>query len=801
MLFCFWLSYIGIAQELSNSIERNRQSFDNGWKFILADSIAFSDEDFDDSEWRALNLPHDWSIEFDYSEAYSGRNAWLPGGIGWYRKSFFVPKEQSNKEFKIEFDGVYKNASVWVNGFYVGTQHDGYTSFFYNITPFLNFGGQNVFAVRVDNSRQPNCRWYSGSGIYRHVWLTSTHKLAIAQWGTFITTSEVSSENAEIAIKTTIQNYEGASKFALETRIFDPKGNEIAKVSINKIANRKSSKTIYQKVNIGSPLLWSVDTPNLYSAKSTVLINNETVDTYATNFGIRHIEFDAKTGFYLNGKNLKIKGVCLHHDGGILGASVPIEIWGRRLLKLKEIGCNAIRASHNPPSPEFMDLCDTMGFLVMNEFVDKWNSYSANTKKLKGLDNFFNPNNFGDPYFEFEWQKNYKSTILRDRNHPSVIMWSVGNENHPPESEEQVRGLRTYAPFVRSLDSTRPVISGMERGLDTDNVNTKIDAIINTCKEMDLIALNYGEQWCKEIGNRNSGMPYISTESYRYFNSTPLKRFANIERSPWLDVMENDHNMGLFLWVGVDYLGESRNYPSLGSSSGLLDIAGFRKAESYLYEAFWSDKPMVRIAVYKGDANDFSTSGRWGWSPILEQWNYKKSEKKDLVTYTNCESVKLYSNNQLIGSKKLSDFPNWIMKWEDIPFEDGMIKAVGVIGGKEVCEFELNTTGNPYKFGFVSYESNRDSSNIVQIEVSVLDKNGNKVTHIPKELTFSVEGNIKILGLSNGNNMDITPTRDITSRTTHRGTCLVILQVRDRNDNVKLLVSSKGMQKGVFILN
>ncbi len=798
--FFFLLVCKASGQGVNSATEiRITKNFNKDWKFQLSDSTSFNDIEFDDSNWRTLDIPHDWSIEFDHNESNSGRNAWLPGGIGWYRKTIIIAKEQSNKEFRIEFDGVYKNSTLWVNGHYVGNQQDGYTSFYYNITPFINFGGENTFAIKVDNSIQPNCRWYSGSGIYRNVRLTITNKLAIEQWGTFITTPKVSNSGADVLVQTALRNYANASEFILETTIYSRDDEHVGTIQTKELINRKSSKTIYQTINVENPRLWSIKKPELYTVKSKVIINNKVVDNYETKFGIRTIDFDAKKGFFLNGENLKLKGVCLHNDGGVLGVAVPIEIWERRLNKLKEIGCNAIRTAHNPPSPEFLDLCDTMGFLVMDEFVDKWNSDKANKKKRKGLDNFFNPNGFGDPYFEFEWQKNYKAAVERDRNHPSVIMWSVGNENHPPEAEEQSQGLRMYTSFVRSLDETRPVISGMERGLDSD-VNDKIDAIIKTCSEMDLIALNYGEQWCQDIGSRNPGMPYVSTESYRYFNSSPEKRFANIERSPWIDVLENDHNMGLFLWVGVDYLGESKKFPKLGSNSGLLDLAGFKKIESYLYQAFWSEKPMVRIAVYEGDADDFSTSGRWGWPPISETWNFKKGEKKDLVTYTNCESVNLYLNNKLIGNKKLSDFSNWIMKWQDIAFEKGTLKAVGVIKGKEVCEFELKTTSKPYKIDFKPYNKQINSGDIVQVEVFVLDKKGMLVSDKPVDLHFKIEGDAKILGLSNGDIYDNTSARNIETRKANRGTCLVILKMDQVLNDIKLVVTAKDLKKGVLKL-
>ena len=789
------LSATAFLQEEDNS--RLTIDFNKNWKFKLSDSIQFKDIGFNDSNWRTLDVPHDWSIEFDYSESNSGRNAWLPGGIGWYRKTIIIPKEQSNKEFRIEFDGVYKNSTLWVNGHYVGNQHDGYTSFYYNITPFINFGGENTFAIKVDNSIQPNCRWYSGSGIYRNVRLTITNKLAIEQWGTFITTPKVSNSGTDALVQTALRNYGNASEFILETTIYSTDGEQVGTIQTKELINRKSSKTIYQTINVKNPKLWSIKKPELYTAKSKVIINNKVVDNYETKFGIRTIDFDVKKGFSLNGENLKLKGVCLHNDGGVLGVAVPIEIWERRLDKLKEIGCNAIRAAHNPPSPEFLDLCDEKGFLVMNEFVDKWNSEANNKKGKKWTSNFFNPEGFEDSHFEYEWQKNFKHTIERDRNHPSIIIWSVGNENHSPEDPEQIYGLRKYTSYVRSLDSSRPVISGMERGRDS-NPNDKVEAIIKACSEMDLIALNYGEQWCKAIGDKKTEMPYVSTESYRYFNSSPEKRFANIERSPWIDVLENEHNMGLFLWVGIDYLGESKNFPKLGSTSGLLDISGFKKTESYLYQAFWSNKPMVSIAVYEVDADDFSTSGRWGWPPIQESWNFKEGEKKDLVTYTNCESVNLYLNGKLLGNKKLSDFSNWIMKWRDIPFEKGTLKAVGIIDGSEVCQFELKSTGAPYSIELKPYKKIIGSDKILQVEVFLIDKKRNLITQEPKDLYFKTEGDAEIIGISNGDMYDITPVINIQTRKTNKGTCLVILKTKELFKGAKLIVSAKGVKEQVL---
>ncbi|SDX24282.1 beta-galactosidase [Lutibacter oricola] len=790
-----------IGQNAAEVQIRKKENFNNNWKFKLDEKATYSDADFDDANWRTLSLPHDWSVESDFSKEYSGRNAWLPGGIGWYRKNFSLAESDKNKHIEIQFDGVYRHSQIWVNGVHVGIQYDGYTSFYFDITPFVHFDQENVIVVKVDNSVQPNCRWYSGSGIYRNVWLTVTDPLHVKNWGTYITTPQISKEKAVVNIKTTLENFRKLpSNAIISTEIFNTEGKKISSNSAEIKADLLKDYEINQNLEIYAPKLWSVASPTLYTAITKVVVDEKVVDDYKSTFGIRTIEFNAEKGFFLNGKNMKMKGVCLHHDAGVLGAAVPIEVWKRRLKTLKEIGCNAIRTAHNPTAPEFMDLCDEMGFLVMDEFVDKWTNHGDSYMKKNDPNNFFNPQGFADPYFEMEWEKNYSETVKRDRNHPSVIIWSVGNENHSPGSVQQNVGLKKYTSFVRSLDPTRPVISGMERGKDGDPIK-KVSDIIESCSYMDLIAMNYGEQWCKAIGERKPGKPYVSTESYVYFNSTPEKRFPNIERSPWLDVLENDHNMGLFLWAGIDYLGESKKFSKLGTDCALMDMAGFRKERSYLYQSFWSEKPMVRIAVYEGDADDFSTSGKWGTPPMHSSWNLEKGSKVDIVTYTNCESVNLYLNDKKIGSKNLADFSNYIMKWKKLPYKPGILKAKGVIKGKEVCEFTLKSTGKEHHFNLKVDNTSVQKEGVAIVEVEVVDKKGNLISHKEMDLTFKVEGLGEILGVSNGNMSDATPFANKTSRKTNRGKCLVIVKAKEAAEKISLKVNSNTIKEAVIDLN
>ncbi len=791
-LFILLLLVFNVYAQSENKA-RNKENFNEGWKFSLTDSTSYSEPGYDDSSWRVLNLPHDWSIEADCSKENSGRNAWLPGGVGWYRKSFDLAKEDEGSYFEIQFDGIYRHSKIWVNGVFIGVQYDGYTSFYFDITEALVFGRKNTIAVRVDNSVQPNCRWYSGSGIYRNVWLTKASPLHVKNWGTSITTPELTASQAEVSVRTTIENMDFRGEaFVLETIILDESGKRVVATETTAEIGSLRSADIEQKLVVTDPKRWSLDNAYLYKVLSKIKVNGQLRDEYESYFGIRKLEFNAEKGFFLNGENLKMKGVCLHHDAGSFGAAVPEGVWLRRLNKLKALGCNAIRTSHNPPSPEFLDLCDRLGFLVMDEFVDKWDNISE--------ENAFYDTPFADPYFHTEWQKNYEETIRRDRNHPSIIIWSIGNENHPSGDPRQNAGLKRYCSFVRSIDPTRPVISGMERGPDLP-VSQKIDNIIRSCSFMDLIALNYGEQWCKLIAEKNPGKPYVSTESYTYFNSSLEKRWANIERNPWLDVMDSPSNMGLFLWVGINYLGESRRWPGLGSSSGLLDMAGFRTMRSTLFEAFWSDKPVIHLSVYKGDADDFSTSGRWGWPPMTNSWNLEKGKQYDLATYTNCEEVDLFLNGHKIGTQQLEDFPNWIMKWRKVAFEPGVLKAVGKIDGKPVCEAKLVTVGEPKKLAFELSDPLSEVGKIIQVEVSLTDKKGNLICDNDQQLQFRVEGNGKIMMLTNGKNTTEESLQQKEKKNTHNGKLLCVIMPGDNAGKLILHASGKEIKEQMFEIN
>lgn len=753
-----------------------RINIDTDWKFNLGDQNLAQTVAYDDSQWRSLDVPHDWSIEQEFSETNSSRHAWLPGGIGWYRKQLMLPAEDAGEQVELQFDGVYKHASVWVNGRHVGTQYDGYTSFHFDVTPLMKFGQMNTIAVRIDNAQQPNCRWYSGSGIFRHVWLRLTNPVHVKTQGTYITTPAITSSEATVRIRTTIQNRRAKkADIVLLTELFDASGKKAGSTQTACNTGAKLSVEIEQELSLFSPALWSVETPQMYTAVSKIIQNDKVLNQYTSTFGVRDIRFDAEKGFFLNGKNMKLKGVCLHAEAGTFGAAVPIQKWERRLKGLKSAGCNAIRTAHNPMAPEFMDLCDSMGFLVMDEFVDKWDD-----------------RRFADPFFRQEWKKNFESTIQRDRNHPCVVIWSVGNENHAPGSTEQTESLQRYCNFVRSIDPTRPVISGMQRGMDQLPAD-KVDNVLRSCEHMDLIGMNYGLQWSKRIALRKPGKVFLSTETLPYYSHDEVERWAHIEKLTWFDVMANDSNIGSFMWAGTKYLGEIpakglHSWPEIFCWPGcILDSAGFRSDLSYLYQALWTDEPTLHIAVYE---KDVAYNKQWGAPPTKSMWNYATGEQLDLVTYSNCDYVELYLNDHRIGTQKLSDFSNWVMKWHKIDYEPGTLRAVGIRDGIAVCESTLKTAGKPVQLALKVDRPELCPDNVVHVEVQLLDASSNPVRHDDRDLKFSIKGG-EIIALDNGHLTAKDSMKEMNIRQTNQGRCLATLKAIQPPETLTLTVEAK----------
>ena len=768
---------------------REVQDFDNAWKFQLGDTIGANGIAFNDSNWRTLNLPHDWSIEGKFSKdnpSTAGGGA-LPGGIGWYRKTFSLSKENAGKMVYIDFDGIYHNSEVWINGHYLGKRPNGYISFQYDLTPYVHFGDStNLIAVKVDNSDQPNSRWYSGSGIYRNVHLELTSLLHIAHWGSHITTPEVSNENALIQVVTQVTNDSKESKkITLRTTVYNTNGTVVGESNNEKEIAAGETKSIEQQFHIQQPELWSVDSPTLCKSVSQVISNNKIIDDQTVPFGIRYFNFDINKGFSLNGVPMKINGVCMHHDLGCLGAAVNTRAIQRQLEILKDMGVNAIRTSHNPPAPELLNLCDKMGFIVMDEAFDMWKK--AKTKYDYSLD----------------WDKWHKQDltdqILRDRNHPSVMIWSIGNEIQEQWDSTGTGIARELAGIVHQYDKIRPITSACN---DPQPSNSIIKS-----GALDLIGYNYHHQLYASFPDSFPGKKFIATETVSALETRGSydmpsdsirlwpKRWDLPEKgnpdytcsaydnccTPWGSTHEQtlkvikkyDFLSGQFNWTGFDYLGEPTPYtwPARSSYFGIVDLAGFPKDAYYLYQSEWTNKPVLHI---------------------FPHWNWKKGQTIDVWAYTNCDEVELFLNGKSMGIRKMTG-DKLHLTWR-LTYEPGILKAVGKKDGRIILTKEIQTAGAPAKLQLVvdRPQIHADGKDMAFVTVNVVDKNGTLVPHADNLVHFKVNGKAFIAGVDNGSQTSHEPFK-ANYRHAFNGKCLVVLQSDGKSGNIELTASTDSL--------
>jgi beta-galactosidase len=780
---------------------------DYNWRFIQSDVKDAEKQSFDDTKWRILNLPHDWSIEGEFKEdaITKGPGGYLPTGIGWYRKHFNITAIGKGQQFRIEFDGVYMNSDIWINGQHLGKHPYGYASFYYDLTPYIK-KGENIIAVKVDNSIQPNSRWYSGSGIYRHVWLDISGPVHISQWGTYIATPQVDSSSATITVRTSIENHLPVIKnILLRSVVKNESGKEIATVE-TPVSLTSSGKTdIEQTIKVTSPSLWSIDSPSLYTLHSTVLEGTKINDNLISTFGIRKIEYDKDKGFFLNGKHVKINGVCLHHDAGCLGAAVPEQAWERRLQLLKEMGCNAIRTSHNPPAPEFLDLCDKMGLLVMDEAFDEW--IAAKGQVQYGY----------HKYFEECSQSDLVSMIHRDRNHPSIVIWSAGNEVPDQVTENGSEVLRKLMETFHKEDPTRPVTQANDRIAAGDG-----PAKLPFLELQDIVGYNYIDRWnerrelyytvdrhdhpdWKMIGTENvsvgglRGQYSIGTDlsDKRPGRSRDYRLVMIQAEQLWKFTSVNDYVIGDFMWTGIDYLGEA-GWPGKSSGSGVIDLCGFPKDGYYFYQSQWTKKPMVHIFPH------------WNWAG-------HEGQIISVIAYTNCDSVELFLNGKSFGTKSYI-FPQqgharaWNtfarpyippttsdlhLSW-DVPYEPGTLKVIGKKGGKIVSE-EVHTTSRPaaIRLSADRKDINADAHNIVNVKVEIIDENGLIVPDANNLIEFKVEGEGVLIGTDNGNPQDKTQMKS-KQRNAFNGLALAVIQSTEKGGNIRLTAVSANLKDAVL---
>ena len=737
---------------------------------------------FNDGNWRKLNAPHDWSIEGPFSTDYGSGNGFVPGGIGWYRKHFQLDAAQENKLVAIEFDGVYDHSEVWINGQFVGARPFGFIGFEYDLTPYLKWNSDNVVAVRVDHSRYADSRFYTGSGIYRNVRLVITEPLRIAHWGTSVTTPEIKKDSALIRVETTIENnFTNEEKFSLQSDIVAPDGTIVGTATASKSAAGSSVQTPVQKIKISRPQLWSLQSPQLYTLKSHIISGDKMVDEIETPFGIRTARFDVNQGFFLNGVSTKLKGVCIHHDAGSVGAAVPDKVLERRLQLLKEIGVNAIRTSHNPPDPELLNLCDRLGLLVMDEAFDeftpsknKWMvQWSSGTASHYGYGGIFD-----------QWSvTDISDMVRRDRNHPSIILWSIGNEidsgndpfsdpslgkdYHPanPSAKNMVKCAVPLVAAVKSLDQTRPVTAALATVVMSDAVGFP--------ELLDVVGYNYQEaRYADDHKKFPKRVIYGSENGHPY--------------AAWRAVETNNYIAGQFLWTGIDYLGEAIAWPSRANGAGLLDLCGFKKPIGWFRQSLWSDQPMVYLCVPGAPMNRRFNAG--------EHWNWPSNTTVNVACYANCPEVTLSLNGKVIGSKKSSEAVNGVLNWP-VPFEPGTLKAVGRANGQDVCEFVLQTAGAPDHLElFPDAKSLRaDGKDVSHVEFRIVDANGVRIPRADAEVKFELIGPAKIIGLGNGDLSNSENCQGDTHRV-FQGRGLAILQTTGIAGSIILQASAPGLQ-------
>lgn len=790
---------------------RQKIKFDLDWKFTKGDFPKAMEKSFDDNLWASIDVPHDWAILDTFSKDNpTGRpGGFASGGVGWYRKKFTLHERDSSSKISIEFGGVYENSEVWINGHYLGKRPFGYISFNYDMTPYLDFGGENILAVRVDNSKQPSARWYTGCGIYRHVWLIKTGKLHLARHGIYVTTPTITKDSAIVKIQAEIENeFESDLPFKVIQELYSPEGVLVARTdtAITWPGNRKED--IHQQMTVLNPELWSPDTPALYKLKTTVSNEEATFDEVETNVGIRHFTFSPDSGFTLNGISMKLQGVNNHSDLGALGAALNDRVLERRLEILKEMGCNAIRTAHNPPCEELLDMCDRMGFMVMDEAFDEWlESWPfGGIKKPEGKAKYGYHLHFN------EWaEKDLTELIRRDRNHPSIVLWSVGNEIPDACFEVGTERLQKLMEVARKEDPTRPITcgithmhlaneSGFASQLDVAGYNGgggscfMYEADHETYPERIFLATEVPHSfqtrgvyrthsWYRgqnPLGGimkvPNLTEEEVFTDVPKYYSSSYDNAMVRIgARDSWRRTRDFPYMAGEFRWTGFDYLGESMfGWPAKFWNFGIIDMCGFPKDTYYFYQSQWTKAPMVHI---------------------LPHWNWKGREGVEIpvVAYSNCESVELFLNGRSLGEKEMGDQMD--LMWL-VPYEPGTLIAKGKNAGQVVYTKEIVTAAEPAKIQLIADRSTieADRQNVVHVEVNILDKDDNFVPDASNRLQFTVEGEAEIIAVDNGDPLN-EEAYNHPSRKAFNGKCLVILKSTGKSGKFTLSASSAGLEE------
>jgi len=747
------------------------ENFDAGWLFSNGEVADAQPAGFNDSNWRKLDLPHDWSIAGPFAETNrtGGAGAFLPSGVVWYRKHFTLPPGDGGRQVAIEFDGVMQNSDVWINGAHLEHRPYGYVSFGYDLTPHLNFSGDNVLAVRCDTSDQPASRWYSGGGIYRHVHLVTVDVIHIPRWGVFISTPQVTSTQAVVTIQTAVTNgTDSAREITVRTTMISPDGKPVGATETKTNLAGAISGEVVQQIELPNPERWNLDAPKLYRAVSQIFCEGKILDEETNTFGIRDAHFEAATGFWLNGKNFKIKGVCLHQDGGAFGAAVPLDIWRQRLATLQQLGVNAIRTAHNPPSPEFLDLCDQMGFLVMDEFFDCWQ---------------VGKNHYDYHLFFDQWSlTDERDTIQRDRNHPSIILYSVGNEIHDtPHSETAKPILAGLVSVAHENDPTRPVTQALFRpNVSGDYTNGLADML-------DVVGQNYRVNEILAAHEQKPSRKIIGTENIH-------------DRDTWVALRDNPEYAGQFLWTGIDYLGESRKWPAIGFGSGLLDRTGKIRPAARERQSWWTAKPMVSVSRRVSRSDLMPTDPGYGGEErftqvVFPDWTPANlsAHNENVEVYSNCKEVELFLNGKSLGTKTINVDAS-PREWK-VAFAPGTLKAVGRNDrGKVVASDELRTAGKPAKI-ILACDTRRllaGFDHIAVIRATITDANGIRIPRANDLVSFTVSGPSEVVAVDNGDNASHEPFQ-ATVRHAYGGDCVAFMRATSNAGKIKLTASAEGL--------
>lgn len=777
---------------LSAASPRERLNFDANWLFSKGDPTGAEQTEFDASGWRSLDLPHDWSIEshFDPDALTGAPGGYLPAGIGWYRKTFKAPSNLENRRVFIEFDGIYMNGEVWINGHHLGKRPYGYIGVQYDLTPHLKFGELNVIAVRVDDSLQPSARWYGGAGIYRHVWLTHTDPVHVSHWGTYVRTPEVSDDAATVAIDTTVANDLPDDQEVTVLQEILSADEKVVAATTQTVSVKAGAETVAkQTLELPGPKLWSPDSPNLYAVRTTLSIGDEVRDVYDSPLGVRTLRFDRDKGLFVNGEHTIMRGMCNHQDLGPLGAALWNEALKRRLQMLKDMGVNALRTAHYPHSPEFMRMADEMGFLVIDETFDEWRrGWNFKDGQLVS-----SPNDRGkarngyNRYFTEWWERDLTDHLKRDRNHPSVIMWSIANEVPEAQKFGELETVKLVAALARKIDPTRPITAGINH-IHTANETGFLE-------HLDIVGYNGGGGSCflyekdhKRFPNRiiyASEVPHslqtrgeyrthtdyrekqhqppnlteeeVFPETDAWYESSYDNSSVRINaRDSWHLTKTLPYVLGEFRWTGFDYIGESGGWPRVLGNFGIIDLCNFPKDTYYFYQSQWTEKPMIHILPH------------WNWPG-------KEGTVIPVHAYTSGDEAELFLNGKSLGVRSFGEENPYHLEWM-VPYTPGDLKAVARKDGKDIATTTIKTAGPPAQIAFETDQTNLDPRNrdLAYLTIRVEDAEGNFDPKGERWVSINIEGPARILGVHNGDPLSHHPFQSRTVKT-FNGLARVIL--------------------------